>query len=83
MIGIDRTAASGVFTVIKRSVSASEHTLPEYPRVFIGYSHDSEEHCNCSYGIERKGSRERSERPGLLWMAPDVITFVITTLFYG
>ena len=30
-----------------------------------------------------KGTRERSERHRLLWMAPDVITFVITIPAYG
>jgi hypothetical protein len=30
-----------------------------------------------------EGTGERSERRGLLWMAPDVITFVITIPVYG
>jgi hypothetical protein len=30
-----------------------------------------------------EGTREEAERRGLFWMAPDVITFVITMPVYG
>jgi hypothetical protein len=46
MVAIDRTAASGVFIATNRSVSASQHTLPDRCILFVSRGHDSAEDCN-------------------------------------
>ena len=38
---------------------------------------------SASADVLLEGTREQAERRGLFWMAPDVIAFVITTLFHG
>jgi len=40
-------------------------------------------HPRASADILLERTREEAERRGLFWMAPDVITFVITFPFYG
>jgi hypothetical protein len=46
---------------------------PLFVTVYLGMSAD----------VLLERIREQAERRGLLWMAPDVISFVITILVYG
>jgi hypothetical protein len=40
-------------------------------------------HLKMSADVLLEGTRQQAERRGLLWMVPDVVTFVITIPVYG